>query len=122
MQQIGFSIQVPFIPKEDDPVRLLFEVTEGLDYTNLYKTYSTLGRNPAVDPVTLFRILIYGDMNKIYSSRLKQDYVFKRFLFRGKKNVLVEFTLLAFAYNIQKLFNKNIKNTNGILLHIPKTA
>ena len=55
MQQIGFPIQVPFIPKEDDPVRLLFEVTEGLDYTNLYKTYSTLGRNPAVDPVTLFR-------------------------------------------------------------------
>ena len=69
MQQIGFPIQVPFIPKEDDPVRLLFEVTEGLDYTNLYKTYSTLGRNPAVDPVTLFRLLIYGDMNKIYSSR-----------------------------------------------------
>ena len=69
MQQIGFPIQVPFIPKENDPVRLLFEVTEGLDYTNLYKTYSTLGRNPAVDPVTLFRLLIYGDMNKIYSSR-----------------------------------------------------
>lgn len=122
MQQIGFSIQVSFIPKEDDPVRLLFEITEGLDYTNLYKTYSTLGRNPVVDPVTLFRILIYGDMNKIYSSRLKQDYVFKRFLFRGKKNVLIEFTLLAFAYNIQKLFNKAIKNINGILLHIPKIA
>ena len=69
MQQMGFQIQVHFIPKEDNPVRLLFEVTEELDYTNLYKTYSTLGRNPAVDPVTLFRILIYGDMNKIYSSR-----------------------------------------------------
>ena len=69
MQQMGFQIQVHFIPKEDNPVRLLFEVTEELDYTNLYKTYSTLGRNPAVDPVTLFRILIYGNMNKIYSSR-----------------------------------------------------
>ena len=68
MHQIGFPIQVPFIPKKDDPVRLLFKVTEELDYTNLYKTYSTLGRNPAVDPVTLFRILIYGNMNKIYSS------------------------------------------------------
>ena len=53
---------------------------------------------------------------------LKQDYAFRRFLLRGKKNVLVEFTLLAFAYNIQKLFNKTIKNRNGILLHIPKTA
>ncbi|MGL4331166.1 hypothetical protein [Clostridium sp.] len=28
MQQIGFPIQIPFIPKEDNPVRLLFEVTE----------------------------------------------------------------------------------------------
>ena len=27
-QQIGFPIQIPFIPKEDNPVRLLFEVTE----------------------------------------------------------------------------------------------
>ena len=38
MQQIGFPIQTPFIPREDDPVRLLFEVTEGLDYTELYNT------------------------------------------------------------------------------------
>ena len=42
MQQIGFALQVPFIPSEDDSVRLLFEVTEGLDFTDLYKTYSTL--------------------------------------------------------------------------------
>ena len=69
MQQIGFALQVPFIPSEDDSVRLLFEVTEGLDFTDLYKTYSTLGRNPAIDPAILFKILIYGCMNKIYSSR-----------------------------------------------------
>ena len=66
MQQIGFPIQVPFIPSEDDSVRLLFKVTEGLDYTNLYKAYSTKGRNPAIDPVILFRIVLYGYMNKLY--------------------------------------------------------
>ena len=53
---------------------------------------------------------------------LKQDYAFIRFLLRGKKNVLVEFTLLVFACNIQKLFNKTIKKRNGILLHIPKVG
>lgn len=37
MQQIGFPIQTTFIPKEDDPVRLLFEVTEELDYTEYIK-------------------------------------------------------------------------------------
>ncbi|MCI7029557.1 MAG: transposase [Clostridium sp.] len=45
-------------------------------------------------------------------SVLKQDYAFRRFLLGGKKKVLVEFTLLAFAYNIQKLFNKTIKVIN----------
>lgn len=69
MHQIGFPIQTSFIPSEDDSVRLLFEVTEGLDYTELYKTYSTLGRNPAIAPNILFRILIYGYINKLYSSR-----------------------------------------------------
>ena len=59
MHQIGFPIQTNFIPSEDDSVRLLFEVTEGLNYKKLYDTYSTLGRNPVVDAVILFRIIIY---------------------------------------------------------------
>ena len=114
MQQIGFPIQVPFIPKEDDPVRLLFEVTEELDYTNLYKAYSTLGRNPAVDPVTLFRILIYGDMNKIYSSRelekaCTRDINFI-WLLQGQKapdhNTIARFRSERLANCIKDLFNQ----------------
>ena len=48
---------------------------------------------------------------------LKQDYGFRRFLLRGKKNIKTEFILLCFSYNIQKLFNKTIKNISGVLLH-----
>ena len=116
MQQIGFLIQVPFIPKEDDSVRLLFEVTEGLDYTNLYKTYSTLGRNPAVNLVTLFRILIYGDMNKIYSSRelekaCKRDINFI-WLLQGQKapdyNTIARFKSQRLANCLRDLFNQLI--------------
>ena len=116
MQQIGFPIQIPFIPKEDDPVRLLFEVTEGVDYTNLYKTYSTLGRNPAVDPVTLFRILIYGDMNKIYSSRelekaCQRDINFI-WLLQGQKapdnNTIARFRSERLANCLSDLFNQFI--------------
>ena len=40
---------------------------------------------------------------------LKQDYNFKRFLTRGKKNVTTEMLLLCFAYNINKLHNKTLK-------------
>lgn len=56
------------IPK-DDSVILLYEVTEGLNYSQLYKAYSTIGRNPAISPESLFRIVVYGYMEGIYPSR-----------------------------------------------------
>ena len=37
---------------------------------------------------------------------LKQNYGFKRFLVRGKRNVETQFFLLAFAFNVKKLCNK----------------
>ena len=37
---------------------------------------------------------------------LKEDYGFKRFLTRGKKNIETHFFLLAFAFNIHKLCNR----------------
>lgn len=116
MQQIGFPLQVPFIPSEDDSVRLLFEVTEGLDYTNLYNTYSTLGRNPAIDPAILFRILIYGYMNKLYSSRelekaCKRDINFM-WLLQGQKapdhNTIARFRSERLESCIDDLFNQLI--------------
>lgn len=112
MHQIGFPIQVPFIPCEDDSVRLLFEVTEGLDYTKLYNTYSTLGRNPAIDPVILFRILVYGYMNKLYSSRdiekaCKRDINFM-WLLQGQKapdhNTIARFRVARLESCIDDLF------------------
>ena len=37
---------------------------------------------------------------------LKQDFSFRRFLFRGKRNIEMQFFLLAFAFNIRKLCNR----------------
>ncbi|MGL5870396.1 IS1182 family transposase, partial [Clostridium chrysemydis] len=117
MHQIGFPIQVPFIPCEDDSVRLLFEVTEGLDYTKLYETYSTLGRNPAIDPVILFRILLYGYMNKLYSSReieraCKRDINFM-WLLQGQKapdhNTIARFRTDRLDKCLDDLFHQFIK-------------
>lgn len=54
---------------EDDSVRLLSKVLEELDYTILLNAYSTKGRNPAVSPIILFKILVYAYMNNIFSSR-----------------------------------------------------
>lgn len=69
MYQIGFPIQVNYILHEDDSVRLLFKVTERLDYSKLYETYSTKGRNSAIELTILFRIIMYAYINKYFSSR-----------------------------------------------------
>ena len=54
---------------EDDSVRLLSHILEELDYTKLYLAYSAKGRNPAVDPKTMFKILTYAYSQGIYSTR-----------------------------------------------------
>ena len=54
---------------EDESVRLLSHELEELDYTLLYQAYSAKGRNPAVDPKTMFKILSYAYSQNIYLSR-----------------------------------------------------
>ena len=45
---------------------------------------------------------------------LKEDYRFRRFLTRGKKNIETQFFLLAFAFNIEKLCNRRKKGRLGL--------
>ena len=53
---------------------------------------------------------------------IKQDYGFRRFLMRGTKNVITEFLLIAFGYNINKLHRKTLEKRNGKLLHLKNIA
>ena len=57
-----------WVPK-DESVRLLSHVLEELDYHDLYKAYSHKGRNPAVEPKLMFKIVVYAYSQGIYSSR-----------------------------------------------------
>ena len=45
---------------------------------------------------------------------LKENYGFRRFLTRGKKNIETQFFLLAFALNIEKLCNRTKKGRIGL--------
>ncbi len=45
MHQIGFPINIENIISDSDSVRVLYDVMEGLDYSELNRTYSTIGRN-----------------------------------------------------------------------------
>jgi len=62
---LNFEVLIP----EDDSVRLLSHILEGLNYEKLYKAYSSTGRKPAVEPKVLYKVLTYAYMNNIYSSR-----------------------------------------------------
>jgi transposase len=84
--KLPFDIEV-LIP-EDDSVRLLSQFVEELDLTDLYQTYSRTRENQAT-PTELLKIVLYGYMNGLYSSRpleiaCKRDVNFM-YLLNGKK-------------------------------------
>lgn len=63
----GFEAE-KIIPANDS-VRLLDEISEELDFRNLFRAYSHIGRKPATNPITLFKILAYGGMDGKHTSR-----------------------------------------------------
>lgn len=67
--QLVLSLSLEGVVPDDDSVRLLSHKLEGLDYTLLYQAYSAKGRNPAVNPKTIFKVLTYAYSQNIYSSR-----------------------------------------------------
>ena len=54
---------------ENEPVRLASAQLEELDYTNLYKAYSSKGRKSAVEPRVMFKVMAYAYQQGIFSSR-----------------------------------------------------
>ncbi|MGI6577136.1 MAG: transposase [Eubacteriales bacterium] len=69
---VQLKIDEVFAEKEipaDDSVRLLDQIVEEMDLTPLMRAYSELGRKPATAPSTMLKILLYANMENIYSSR-----------------------------------------------------
>jgi len=67
--QLKIATETDILISADDSVRILDEILEGLDYKELYRAYSPRGRKPKTSPKTLFKILVYGSMDRTYSSR-----------------------------------------------------
>ncbi len=66
--QIKLPLELEILIPSDDPVRLLSAFVEGMELSNLYKTYGKIKSDQA-SPRQLFKIIIYAGMNHIYSSR-----------------------------------------------------
>ena len=107
---INLEIDIPV----DDSVRLLSNVLEEIDYTELYGAYSRKEKNTAVSPKNLFKILVYAYMNNIYSSRqielaCKRDINFM-YLLEGAKapdhNTIARFRSERLKDIVDNLFNQ----------------
>ena len=57
----------------NDSVRLLDEIVEEMDLRPLMRAYNVRGRKPATDPATMLKVLLYANMEGIYSSRSIQS-------------------------------------------------
>ena len=53
----------------NDSVRLLDKIVEEMNTSIIFRAYKRTGRKPATNPITLLKILLYANMEGIYSSR-----------------------------------------------------
>lgn len=104
LYQLKLPLDIEILIPEDDSVRLLSQFVEGLDLSKLYETYSRVRENQAT-PTQLLKLVIYGYMNRVYSSRpleiaCKRDINFM-YLLEGKKTpdhtTIARFKSLHFA-------------------------
>lgn len=67
--QLKLPLELEIFIPENATVRLLSQLLEELDYTNLFKAYSTQGRKFKISPVILFKLIIFAYLENHYSSR-----------------------------------------------------
>lgn len=66
--QINLPLELERMIPASDPVRLLSAFVEGMDLSELYRTYDRIRKNQA-SPRQMMKIVLYAAMNRIYSSR-----------------------------------------------------
>lgn len=110
--QLCLPIETETFIAVDNSVRLLDQILEELDYSSLYRSYSSAGRNPSISPVSLFKVMVFAYSQGIYSSRKIEEachlnLAFK-FLLRGEKapdhNTIARFRKDRLSQCIEGLF------------------
>ncbi|MBQ7826361.1 MAG: hypothetical protein IJ337_08490 [Clostridia bacterium] len=99
---------------EDDSLRLLIEITEEMDYRELYAADERRESAGEATAKQLFQLVVFGFMNGYYS--LRSISAACRYDVR-MQNVFTEVLLYAFALNIKKLHTKMGEEILGVILH-----
>ena len=121
MYQLTIPMDIGEMIPCDDSVRLLDAILERMDYSRLYSAYSRLGRT-GTSPKHLFKVLVYGNMNGIYSSRkletsCRRDVNFMYLLGREKApdhSTIARFRSERLEEAIDDLFGQLIEQLNGM--------
>lgn len=66
-RQLVLPLNLEILLPQDDPVLLLNDICEELDFSQLYKSYGRVWRK--YDPVMMFKLVVYGYIRKYYSCR-----------------------------------------------------
>lgn len=110
--QLIMPLNLEEIIQEDDSVRLLSQILDELDYGELDRAYSAIGRKPATPPRIMFKVIVYGPHCGIFSSRklesaCRRDVNF-RWLLEGypapSKSTIAEFRQKRLQGAIEGLF------------------
>ena len=121
-QQLMLPIETEIRIPEDDPVRLASAELEELDYRKLYRAYSSRGRKYAADPRVMFKVMAYGYMNGIYSSRKLEKACRKNidfmWLLEGERvpdhNTFARFRTGRLEEAVEDLFYQHARRLNRI--------
>lgn len=106
----------------NDSVRLLDQVVEEMDLSPLMRAYKLTGRKPATEPATLLKVLVYAEMEGVYSSRsiasaCARDINFI-WLLNGAKapnhNEIARFRSLRLAECCEELFYQLVKKLSAL--------
>ncbi|WP_434797079.1 IS1182 family transposase [Terrisporobacter vanillatitrophus] len=66
--QLKLPLEIDYLIPKDDSVRLLSQTIEEMNLEKLYQTYSRIREN-TITPREMLKIIVYGYMNSLYSSR-----------------------------------------------------
>lgn len=66
--QLKLPLEIDYLIPKDDSVRLLSQIIEEMNLEKLYQTYSRIREN-TITPRQMLKIIVYGYMNGLYSSR-----------------------------------------------------
>ena len=86
---------------EDDPVRFISAIVDGLDLEPFKKLYYTMGRSP-YHPKMMLKVIIYAYMNNVYSCREMEKRLLRDTHFMSRS---IAFAIVSSERSMRSLHN-----------------